>query len=79
MQPVARRLGVLLADSLEVFAASEAAPANARCPSAHAPGKQRQRGFNHAELLARAAIARCAAGILNGSCIWKPICCNECE
>ena len=57
MQPVAGRLGVLLADSLEVFAGSEAAPRQMLVVAVpmHV-AKQRQRGFNHAELLARAAI-----------------------
>jgi ComF family protein len=57
MQPVADRLGVLLADSLEVFAASEATPRQMLVvPVPMHATKQRQRGFNHAELLARAAI-----------------------
>ncbi len=59
MQPVAGRLGTLLADSLEVFAASgrDAAPRQMLVvPVPMHPGKQRQRGYNHAELLARAAI-----------------------
>jgi ComF family protein len=57
MQPVAGRLGVLLADSLEVFAASETAPRQMLVvPVPMHATKQRQRGFNHAELLARSAI-----------------------
>ena len=57
MQPVAGRLGTLLADSLESFAVSEAIPAQMLViPVPMHPSKQRQRGFNHAELLARAAI-----------------------
>ena len=57
MQPVASRLGVLLADSMEVFAASEAAPRQMLVvPVPMYAAKQRQRGFNPAELLARAAI-----------------------
>jgi ComF family protein len=55
MQPIARRLGLLLADSLEVFAGS-AMPALIIPVPMHAK-KQHQRGFNHAELVARAAIA----------------------
>jgi ComF family protein len=54
MQPVARRLGALLANSLEAFAESEAQMLVVPVPM-HA-AKQRQRGFNHAELLARAVI-----------------------
>jgi ComF family protein len=58
MQPVAGRLGTLLADSLESFACSAAAPRRMLViPVPMHPIKQRQRGFNHAELLARAAIA----------------------
>jgi ComF family protein len=58
MQPVARRLGALLAESLEAFAASDAVPRQMLVvPVPMHPGKQRQRGFNHAELLARSAIA----------------------
>jgi ComF family protein len=57
MQPVAGRLGALLADSLESFAASEAAPRQMLViPVPMHASKQRQRGFNHAELLAGAAI-----------------------
>jgi len=55
MQPVARRLGMLLADSLEAFAGSAAQMLVIPVPM-HTV-KQRQRGFNHAELLARAAMA----------------------
>jgi ComF family protein len=58
MQPVARRLGRLLADSLEAFASSADAPRQMLViPVPMHPVKQRQRGFNHAELLARAAMA----------------------
>jgi ComF family protein len=58
MQPVAGRLGTLLADSLEAFACSAAAPRRMLViPVPMHPVKQRQRSFNHAELLARAAIA----------------------
>ena len=58
MQPVARRLGTLLADSLEVFASSPEVPRQMLVmPVPMHPAKQRQRGFNHAELLARAAMA----------------------
>jgi ComF family protein len=53
MQPIAGRLGVLLADSLEMFAATPMLV----IPVPMHPVKQRQRGFNHAELLARAAMA----------------------
>jgi ComF family protein len=55
MQPVARRLGVLLAESLEVFAGSAAQMLVIPVPMHTA--KERLRGFNHAELLARAAMA----------------------
>jgi ComF family protein len=55
MQPVARRLGVLLADSLEVFAGS--ADKMLVIPVPMHTAKERLRGFNHAELLARAAMA----------------------
>jgi ComF family protein len=54
MQPIAGRLGTLLADSLEAFAAS--ATPMLVIPVPMHPLKQRQRGFNHAELLARAAM-----------------------
>jgi ComF family protein len=58
MQPVARRLGRLLADSLEAFASSADTPRQMLViPVPMHPVKQRQRGFNHAELLARAAMA----------------------
>jgi ComF family protein len=58
MQPVARRLGRLLADSLEAFASSADAPRQMLViPVPMHPVKQRRRGFNHAELLARAAMA----------------------
>jgi ComF family protein len=59
MQPVAERLGKLLADSLETFAGSGpgAAPQQMLVvPVPMHPGKQRHRGYNHADLLARAAI-----------------------
>jgi ComF family protein len=56
MQPVAARLGKLLADSLEAFADSTAFQQMLVIPVPMHPGKQRGRGFNHAELLARAAI-----------------------
>ena len=52
MQPIAGRLGVLLADSLEAFAPTRMLV----IPVPMHPVKQRQRGFNHAELLARAAM-----------------------
>jgi ComF family protein len=52
MQPIAGRLGVLLADVLEPFAGT---PVLVIPVPMHAV-KQRQRGFNHAELLARAAM-----------------------
>jgi ComF family protein len=56
MQPIAGRLGVLLADCLAPVA--ESMPAKMLViPVPMHPVKQRQRGFNHAELLARAAIA----------------------
>jgi ComF family protein len=55
MQPVARRLGVVLADSLEAFVGSAAQMLVIPVPM-HTV-KQRQRGFNPAELLARAAMA----------------------
>jgi ComF family protein len=60
MQPVADRLGKFLADSLEVFAGPGpgAAPQQMLVvPVPMHPGKQRHRGYNHAELLARAATA----------------------
>jgi ComF family protein len=56
MQPVAGRLGTLLADSLEPFAASWPGQMLVLPVPMH-PIKQRQRGYNHAELLARAAIS----------------------
>jgi ComF family protein len=52
MQPIARRLGTLLADSLEAFAEEQLLI----IPVPMHPGKQRRRGFNHAELIARAAM-----------------------
>lgn len=52
MQPVAARLGRLLADSVETLGFG----ARVVIPVPMHPLKQRQRGFNHAELLARAAI-----------------------
>jgi ComF family protein len=55
MQPIARRLGMLLAESLEPFAGPPTAMLVIPVPM-H-PEKQRRRGFNHAELLARAAMA----------------------
>ena len=56
MQPVARQLGKLLADSLQGLAGS--APRQMLViPVPMHRAKQRQRGFNHAELLARVAIA----------------------
>jgi ComF family protein len=54
MKPVARRLGLLLADSLEVFAG--AATSMLVIPVPMHTAKERLRGFNHAELLARAAM-----------------------
>jgi ComF family protein len=59
MQPVAERLATLLADSLETFAGPgpDAAPRQMLVvPVPMHPGKQRHRGYNHADLLARAAI-----------------------
>jgi ComF family protein len=53
MQPVAGRLGTLLADSLETFVSPQAMLV-IPVPMHH--GKQRRRGFNHAELLARTAM-----------------------
>jgi ComF family protein len=55
MQPVAGRLGVLLANSLEAFAGSGVQMLVIPVPMHTA--KERLRGFNHAELLARAAMA----------------------
>jgi len=52
MQPIAGRLGVLLADVLEPFAETPMLV----IPVPMHTVKQRQRGFNHAELLARAAM-----------------------
>jgi ComF family protein len=54
MQPIARQLGPLLADILEPFSAGGGPMLVIPVPM-H-PAKQRQRGFNHAELLARAAM-----------------------
>jgi ComF family protein len=57
MQPISRRLGNLLADTLEQYAASAGVPRHMLVvPVPMHRVKQRQRGFNHAELLARAAI-----------------------
>ena len=56
MQPIAGRLGVLLAECLEPLAGSMPRRMVVIPVPMH-PVKQRQRGFNHAELLARAAIA----------------------
>jgi ComF family protein len=53
MQPIAIRLGALLAESLEAFAEAPMLV----IPVPMHPGKHRSRGFNHAELIARAAIA----------------------
>jgi ComF family protein len=53
MQPVACRLGTLLADSLESFVSPQPMVV---IPVPMHPGKQRKRGFNHAELLARTAM-----------------------
>jgi ComF family protein len=57
MQSISRRLGALLADSLEVYAVSADVPRQMLVVAVpmHS-AKQRQRGFNHAELLAQAAI-----------------------
>jgi predicted amidophosphoribosyltransferase len=56
MQPVAGRLGALLAECLQPLA--ESMPVRMMViPVPMHPVKQRQRGFNHAELLARAAVA----------------------
>jgi ComF family protein len=54
MQPVADRLGVFLVDSLEVLAANAPRDLLVVPVPMHA-AKQRRRGFNHAELLARSA------------------------
>jgi ComF family protein len=57
MQPVAKKLGTLLAESVEAFASLPDAPRRMLViPAPMHPLKQRQRGFNHAELLARAAM-----------------------
>jgi ComF family protein len=53
MQPIAGRLGLLLADSLEAFTDC---PPMLVVPVPMHMGKQRRRGFNPAELLARAAM-----------------------
>jgi ComF family protein len=52
MQPIAGRLGALLADALEPFAGTPMLV----IPVPMHTVKQRRRGFNHAELLARAAM-----------------------
>jgi ComF family protein len=58
MQPVARRLGTLLADSLEPVVSSANSPRQMLViPVPMHPVKQRRRGFNHADLLARSAMA----------------------
>jgi ComF family protein len=58
MQPVAGILGGLLADALESLLASGEMPRDLLViPVPMHAAKQRQRGFNHAELLARAAMA----------------------
>ena len=54
MQPIAGRLGFLLADIVEPFSGSSPMLV---IPVPMHPQKQRKRGFNHAELLARTAIA----------------------
>ncbi len=56
MQPVARQLGKLLANTLQPLASSAPRQMLVIPVPMHAI-KQRQRGFNHAELLARVAIA----------------------
>jgi ComF family protein len=56
MQPIADRLGMLLADSLEAFVGE--APRMVVIPVPMHAAKLRQRGFNHAELLARAAMGQ---------------------
>ncbi len=56
MQPVARLLGKLLADSMQSLASAAPRQMIVIPVPMHA-AKQRQRGFNHAELLARVAIA----------------------
>jgi ComF family protein len=58
MEPIAARLGVLLADSLEPLAeALSASPDEVIViPVPMYPGKLRARGFNQAELIARAAL-----------------------
>jgi ComF family protein len=53
MQPIAGRLGMLLADIVEPFA--DGSPLLVIPVPMH-PHKQRKRGFNHAELLARTAM-----------------------
>jgi ComF family protein len=55
MQPLSGRLGVLLADCLEPLKPSMP-PRMVVIPVPMHPVKQRKRGFNHAELLARAAM-----------------------
>jgi len=55
MLPVADRLGVLLAETILQLEGDSSAPMLVVPVPLH-PAKQRQRGFNHAELLARAAV-----------------------
>jgi ComF family protein len=57
MQPIAAQLGRLLADTLETDVCPLAGPTGLLViPVPMHTAKQRQRGFNHAELLARTAI-----------------------
>jgi ComF family protein len=60
MRPIAGRLGQLLAGSFELFADASTSPAFSAMLVVPVPlhaAKLRQRGFNHAALLAQAAIA----------------------
>ncbi len=80
MRPVADRLGVLLADSLEVFAAAEAVPRQMLVvPVPMYAAKQRQRGFNHAALLARSAVREMRRRHPQWELQLATDCCNECE
>jgi ComF family protein len=56
--PVADRLGVLLAEAILKLEANSAAPLGETCvvPVPLYEAKRKQRGFNHAELLAKAAV-----------------------
>jgi ComF family protein len=58
MRPIAARLGAWLAESLEGIATAGDTPRDLLViPVPMHKSKQRQRGFNHAELLARSAMA----------------------